>query len=106
MRTDRFRLRRVLLGVVAGLVALSLGFYGWVQYRQSQYQHRERAVLTRYTDDYSLCLKVGRGSYGCSRGVLVSCEHDPFWLAGKPFATAGSAPPDPAVRCGTVMSSG
>ena len=106
MGADRFRLRRVLLGVVMGLVALSLGFYGWVQYRQSQYQDRERAVLDRYQNDYSLCLKVGSGEFGCARRVVASCKVDPFWVGGKPFASAGSAPPNPADRCGTVTASG
>ena len=99
MGTVRFRVRRVLIGVVVGLVALTLSFYGWVQYRQSQYADRERAVLTRYHDNYTLCLKLGNGDLGCARHVLAACVHDPFWAGGKPFATAGSAPPDPIGRC-------
>jgi hypothetical protein len=106
MGADRFRLRRVFLGVVMGLVVLSLGFYGWVQYRQSQYHDRERGVLTRYQNDYSLCLKLGQGEFGCARRVYASCQLDPFWSGDKPFASAGSAPPDPADRCGTVTTAG
>ena len=102
MGADRFRFRRVLLGVVLGLVTLTLGFYGWVQYRQSQYQDREHGVLTRYHDDYSLCLNLGTGDLGCARRVLAACLVDPFWLDGKPFASAGSAPPDPMRRCSDV----
>jgi hypothetical protein len=98
---ERFKMRRVLIGVVGGLVALTLAFYGWVQFRQGQYQDRERAVLTRYANDYSLCLKLGNGEYGCARRVLASCVVDPFWLGGRPFASAGSAPPDPVDRCRT-----
>jgi hypothetical protein len=95
----RFKLRRVLIGVAVGLVALTLTFYGWVQYRQSQYGDRERAVLTRYHDDYTLCLKLGNGEPNCARHVLATCVHDPFWQAERPFASAGSAPPDPFGRC-------
>jgi hypothetical protein len=99
MDPARFKLRRVLIGVAVGLVALALGFYGWVQYRQSQYGHRERAVLTRYHDDYTLCLKLGNGDLGCARQVLAGCVRDPFWSDAKPFASAGSAPPDPFDSC-------
>jgi hypothetical protein len=102
MGADRFKLRRVLIGVVVGLVALTLGFYGWVQFRQSQYQDREHAVLVRYHNDYSLCLKLGAGDYGCARRVLAACTVDPFWLGDKPFASAGAAPPDAFGRCRSV----
>ena len=95
----RFKLRRVLFGVVIGLVALALSFYGWVQYRQSQYAQRESGVLSRYHNDYALCLKLGNGEFGCARHVLAACVHDSFWDLDKPFASAGSAPPDPAGRC-------
>ena len=88
------------------MVVLSLGFYGWVQYRQSQYQDREQATLTRYQNDYSLCLKVGSSEFGCARRIIASCLGDPFWHGGKPFASAGSAPPDPVDRCRTVIASG
>src|SRR4051794_14744580 len=99
MGADRFSLRRVLIGVVLGLVVLTLGFYGWVQMRQSQYQDRERAVLVRYHNDYSLCLKLGTGDYGCARRVLAACLVDTFWAGDKPFASAGAAPPDASGRC-------
>ncbi|MDT4917280.1 MAG: hypothetical protein QOH89_1980 [Pseudonocardiales bacterium] len=102
MGADRFRLRRVLIGVLVGLVALTLGFYGWVQFRQSQYQDRERAVLVRYHDDYSLCLKLGAGDYGCAQRVLAACIVDPFWSDGRPFASAGAAPLDAPGRCRAV----
>jgi hypothetical protein len=95
----RFKLRRALIGVAVGLVALTLTFYGWVQYRQSQYADRESAVLTRYHNDYALCLKLGNGNLSCARHVLAACVLDPFWGDGKPFASAGSAPPDPVGRC-------
>lgn len=101
MGAVRFKLRRVLIGVVIGLVALTLTFYGWVQYRQSQYAARERNVLTHYHDDYALCLKLGNGQLGCARHVLGACVRDPFWQQGKPFASAGSAATDPIGRCST-----
>ena len=99
MGAERFRLRRVLIAVVVGLVALTLSFYGWVQWRQSQYTGRESAVLARYHDDYTLCLKLGNGDLSCARHVLAACVHDPFWQSDKPFAAAGSAAPDPFGRC-------
>ena len=99
MGAARFKLRRVLIVAVIGLVGLALSFYGWVQYRQSQYADRERTVLTRYHDNYSLCLRLGNGQVGCARHVLAQCVQDPFWAEGKPFASAGSAPPDPVASC-------
>lgn len=101
MGAARFKLRHVLMGVVIGLVVVALGFYGWVQHRQSQYADRERTVLTRYHDNFALCLKLGKGEFGCARQVLAACVADPFWANGKPFAPAGAAPPDPFGRCTT-----
>jgi hypothetical protein len=99
MGATRFKLRRVLIGVFVGLVAVSLTFYGWVQYRQSQYADRQRSVLTKYHDDYSLCIKLGNDPLSCARHVLAACTHDPFWKGDKPFAAAGSSPPDPVGSC-------
>jgi hypothetical protein len=101
MGAARFKLRRVLIGVVIGLVAVALSFYGWVQYRQSQYTDRERTVLTHYRNDFTLCLKLGNGELGCARHVLAACVRDPFWAQEKPFASAGTAAPDPLGRCST-----
>ena len=99
MGAARFKLRRVLIGVLIGLVGVALGFYGWVQHRQSQYADRERTVLTRYHDSFALCLKLGNGEFGCARHVLAACVRDPFWEHGEPFAPAGSAPADPFGKC-------
>jgi hypothetical protein len=99
MGADRFRLRRVLLGVVMGLVLVTLAFYGWIQYRQSQYAQRERDLLSRYHDDYTTCLAAGNGSLACARNGLAACVNDPFWRGDEPFATAGSTPADPNARC-------
>jgi len=104
MGADRFRFRRVLIVVVAGLAALSLAFYGWVQYRQSQYNHRERALLIRYHDNYTLCLKVGPGDLACARHVFAACADDRFWDVTQPFATADTPPPDPLGQCRTVLT--
>jgi hypothetical protein len=101
MGADRFKVRRVLISVVVGLVVVALSFYGWVQYRQSQYADRERTVLTHYRNDFALCLKLGNGQFGCARDVLAACVRDPFWEQGKPFAAAGSAASDPVGRCST-----
>lgn len=99
MGADRFKLRRVLIGVAVGLVAVALSFYGWVQYRQSQYADRERAVLTGYHNQFALCLKLGNGELACARHVLAACTRDPFWAGRVPFASAGAEPPDPAGQC-------
>jgi hypothetical protein len=99
MGATRFKFRRVLIGVVIGVVALALSFYGWVQYRQSQYAARQQTVLTKYHDDFTLCLRLGNGELGCVRHVLAACVRDRFWVQDKPFASAGSAPPDPFGQC-------
>lgn len=99
MGADRFKLRRVLVGVVVGLVAVTLAFYGWIQYRQSQYADQERTLLTRYQNDYKTCLAAGNGSLACARNTLTACVADPFWRGTTPFATADSTPPDPTARC-------
>jgi len=99
MDAARFQLRRVLIAVAIGLVALTLTFYGWVQYRQSQYGDHESAVLTRYHNDYLLCLKLGNGNLSCARHVLAACVKDPFWGDEKPFASADALPPNPVDRC-------
>lgn len=104
MAPAAFKLRRVLMGVVVGSVLLTLAFYGWVQYRQSQYAERERAVLGRYHEDYTLCLKLGNARLVCGQRVLSACERDPFWDLDTPFATAGSTPPDGAGRCRTTAT--
>jgi hypothetical protein len=106
MGAVRFKLRRVLIGVVVGLVALTLSFYGWVQYRQSQYADSERSVLTRYHDDYTLCVKLGSGDLSCARRVLTACVVDPFWGQGKPFSSVGTAAPDPLGRCRAASTVG
>jgi hypothetical protein len=99
MGATRFKLRRVLIGVVVGLVTLALTFYGWVQYRQSQYADQQRSVLTRYHDDFTLCLKLGNGELGCARHALAQCLRDRFWDRQQPFAQAGTAPPDALAQC-------
>jgi hypothetical protein len=99
MGADRFRVRRVLLGVVTGLVVVTLAFYGWIQYRQSQYARQQRDLLSRYHVDYTTCLAAGNGSLACARNGLAACVDDPFWRSDEPFATAGSTPPDPDARC-------
>lgn len=99
MGAARFKLRRVLMGVVIGLVAVSLSFYGWVQYRQSQFADRERTALTRYHNNFALCLTLGNGEFGCARHVLAACVRDPIWEQGKPFAPAGSPAADPFAEC-------
>ena len=95
----RFKLRRVLVAVAVGLVALTLTFYGWVQYRQSQYADREQTVLNHYRNAYTLCIKLGNGQLGCARHIFAACVRDPFWAQDEPFASAGSAPSDPFGRC-------
>lgn len=80
------KLRRVLVGVVAGLTLLALAFYGWVQYRQSQYHHRQHVVLSRYHAAYTTCVAVGNPAQVCAPRLTTACVLDPFWELGKPFA--------------------
>jgi hypothetical protein len=100
-------LRRVLVGVVVGLVLVSLAFYGWVQYRRSQYTQHERAVLGRYHEAYTLCVAAGNPAFACANRVQNACVRDPFWTTGKPFAfDPESATPDSGARCRDGLTSG
>ena len=100
MDPTAFRIRRVLLGVVVGLVLVSVAFYGWVQYRRAQYDDRERAVLSRYHQDYTLCVTAGNAAVGCAARVVNACVADSFWSLAKPFASdPESARDDPLERC-------
>lgn len=89
-----FRFRRVLVGVVVGLVLATTGFYGWVEYRRSQYHDRERSVLSRYHEAYTLCVTAGNPSFACVSRVQTACVADPFWRVAKPFAFNTQVPTD------------
>ena len=100
-----FRVRRVLCGVVAGVVLLALGGYGWVQYRQAQYAHRQHGVLTRYEQNYAMCVAAGNSRFWCTQATLAGCRKDPFWHAGKPFSfDANAARPDPDAECRSMLA--
>jgi hypothetical protein len=100
MEPTAFKVRRVLFGVVVGLALVSLAFYGWVQYRQSEYQHRERAVLSRFHQAYALCVTAGNASVSCTDRVMDACVGDPFWTIAKPFSfDPAAARPDARDRC-------
>jgi uncharacterized membrane protein len=100
MESTAFKLRRVLLGVIAGLLLVALGFYGWVQYRRSEYQHRQQQVVARYQRSFTLCSAAGTTPALCVDRVLDACMADPFWRVAKPFSfDAGVAAPDPVAGC-------
>jgi hypothetical protein len=95
------------MGVVAGLVLVAVSFYGWVQYRQSQYEHREQAVLSQYHDAYTLCVTAGNPAFVCANRAQTACQRDPFWATGKPFAfDPHAASPDPRARCAAGVAAG
>jgi hypothetical protein len=107
MESTAFKVRRVLMGVVAGLLLVSLGFYGWVQYRQSQYHQREHDVLARYQRSLALCTTAASAPALCAGRVMDACVGDPFWQQSKPFSfDATVAAPDASARCRTVISTG
>jgi hypothetical protein len=101
--TATFRVRRVLVGVLVGLVLLSAGFYGWVQYRRSQYEHQKDAVLSRYHDAYAFCLTQGRRPVTCAASTVPACTRDVFWTVGMPF-DLDSTGPDADERCRAVAT--
>jgi hypothetical protein len=81
-----FLIRRVLAGVLAGLVLLALGFFGWSRYRTAQYHHRESTVVARYHAYYRQCLTLGPAASACAERVFDSCTADAFWSVAQPFA--------------------
>jgi hypothetical protein len=83
-RTPPFLVRRVLMGVVAGLTVLAVGFFGWVQYRSSEYHDREAKMLARYRHDYLVCLRDQSAS-ACVSQLRELCARDVFWQQEPPF---------------------
>ncbi len=98
MEPTTFKMRRVLMGVVVGMLLVGLAFYGWAQYRQQQYHQRESAVLAGYRHESALCARAGNMAGHCADRVLAACLDDPFWQTSKPF-DAAAALPDPAAPC-------
>jgi hypothetical protein len=100
MDPTAFKLHRVVVGVVVGLVLLLLGFYGWVQFRTSQYHDRADAVVARYHHAYALCVAAGSAQEVCTTRAVDACTTDPFWAVGKPFSfDLGSTVSDASLRC-------
>jgi hypothetical protein len=101
--TAPFLVRRVLVGVVVGLVLVSLAFYGWVQYRTAQYHDRVAQVVARYHRAYVLCVDQGGTATDCAVRVTGACTRDTFWAGAEPFATVpGTDSVDAATRCRSV----
>jgi hypothetical protein len=95
-----FLVRRVLLGVFAGCVLLTLLFYGWVHYRTAQYHRHEHTVVRRFATAYAQCVRSGIDAPDCAAEVDSACERDPFWSLERPFAVLpGSASADATGRC-------
>jgi hypothetical protein len=100
MEPTAFKMRRVSIGVVVGLLVVSLAFSCWVQYRRSQYQKHEQDVLGRYQRGYTLCTASGTAPFVCRERILQACVADPFWQVGKPFSfDAQVATPDAIGQC-------
>jgi nitrogen fixation-related uncharacterized protein len=94
------KLRRVLVGVVVGLMLVAVAFFGWVAYRRSQYGDHQHAVLSRYHQAYSSCVAIGTPEQFCGARMTAACLLDPFWTIAKPFAfDPGTALPDKFRLC-------
>jgi hypothetical protein len=100
-RTSAFMVRRVLLGVIVGLTLLALCFFGWVQFRTSQYHHRESQMLSRYHSGYVACVRDPLESATCVRQLRDLCVRDVFWHREQPPFLIDLAPQfnTPELRC-------
>jgi hypothetical protein len=100
-RTSAFLLRRVFLGVLVGVTLLALGFFGWVQFRTSQYHQREAHLLSRYRSGYATCLRQQVTPAACALEVRDLCTHDQFWQREQPPFVIDLAPQlnVPELRC-------
>ncbi|HEX3334855.1 MAG TPA: hypothetical protein VHS54_00240 [Jatrophihabitans sp.] len=83
--TAPFRLRRVIGGVLVGLVVLFLAAFGWVGYQTALYHRHENAVVAKYRDEFKTCLAVGGVRASCASQVSARCVDDVFWSRRKPF---------------------
>jgi hypothetical protein len=105
MDPTTFKLRRVLVGVVVGLLLVSLAFYGWVQYRRSQYNERRDAVLGRYHNGYTLCVTAGNYRPSCAASAVNACVRDAFWSITMPFKIDPESPGTNAgARCRAAVA--
>src|SRR6478672_1608055 len=103
--TAPFLLRRVLPGVLLGVTLVGVVFFGWVQYRTSQYHGREHALEKRYHAAYVTCMGSGGQTGDCASRVEATCNRDPFWSVAKPFAfLPGAAADDQSDRCSASVS--
>jgi hypothetical protein len=103
MEPTTFRLRRVLAGVVVGLVLVTLAGYGWVQYRTAQYHHRVDALVKRYHAAYLQCLADGGVAADCAARVTAACARDGFWARANPYDfVPGTGSTDAAARCASA----
>lgn len=87
-----FLLRRVLLGVLIGVTVLGAGFFGWVEFRTSQYHQRESEMLSRYRTSYAACLGQHVTAGVCAAEVRDLCTHDRFWQREHPPFVIDLAP--------------
>jgi hypothetical protein len=106
-RAAAFLLRRVVLGVIVGLTVLAVGFFGWVQFRTSEYHEREARMLSHYRHDYAACVREQVDPAGCAQQLRRLCTRDAFWQREQPPFLIDLAPQfsTPEARC-TVSLAG
>jgi hypothetical protein len=105
-RTSAFLLRRVVLGVIVGVTVLAVGFFGWVQFRTSEYHKREARMLLHYRHDYAACVRQQTAPATCARQLRQLCTQDVFWQREQPPFIIDLAPQfsTPEVRCRESVS--
>jgi hypothetical protein len=96
----RFRIHRVLIGVLVGLALLGLGSYGVMRYQSAQYRHRADSLVARYKSAYEFCVRSGTVVSVCATQAVNACTRDVFWSRATPFGDllGGNA----AARCRDV----
>src|SRR4051794_3731962 len=100
----RFRIHRVLIGVLVGLALLGLGSYGVMRYQDVQYRHRADSLVARYRSAYEFCVRSGTVVVVCAAQAVTACTRDAFWTRAAPFGELLGG--DAATRCRDVSSLG
>jgi hypothetical protein len=98
--TGRFRIHRVLLGVLVGLAVLTAAGYGLMRYESAQYRHRADSLVARYKSAYKFCVHTGAVASVCATQAVTACTTDLFWTRGGPFSDLLGG--DGSARCRDV----